>query len=70
METLRTNTGDVVAVTPVQSIDWKARAIAAESRAEALEYVVAYANDIVNLWPSITMRTLWQMTNKVAGLRA
>jgi len=67
METLKTNTGDVIAVTPIT--DWKARALKAEKRLESFEYVLAYANDIVATWPEITMRTLWRMTDKVATLK-
>ncbi len=69
METMKTNTGETVNVTPVQSTDWKARAIAAEKKLESYEYLVAYANDIIETWPTITMRTLWRMTEKVATLK-
>lgn len=48
---------------------WKARSERAEKRLEAMEYVIAYANDIVETWPSITMRTLWKMTEKVATIK-
>ncbi len=47
----------------------KDKLAAAEKKLEALEYVLAYANDIVETWPSITMRTLWRMTDKVATLK-
>jgi hypothetical protein len=47
----------------------QARAIAAEKKIENLEYVIAYAKDIVDLWPTITMRTLWKITDKVASLK-
>lgn len=48
---------------------WKARAERAEKKLESLEYVIAYANDIVETWPTITMRTLWKMTEKVATIK-
>jgi len=57
------------AVKSVSNAVWKERALKAEKRLEALEYVLAYANDIVELWPTITMRTLWKMTDKVASLK-
>ena len=41
----------------------------AEKKLESYEYLVAYANDIIKTWPSITMRTLWRMTEKVATLK-
>lgn len=47
----------------------KDKLAAAEKRLEAYDYVIAYANDIVETWPSITMRTLWKMTEKVATLK-
>lgn len=48
---------------------WRARCERAEKRLEAMEYVIAYANDIVETWPTITMRTLWKMTEKVATIK-
>ncbi|CAB4196945.1 hypothetical protein UFOVP1290_465 [uncultured Caudovirales phage] len=45
------------------------RAIKAEKRLESVELLVLYANDIVNLWPTITMRTLWKITDKVSSLK-
>lgn len=65
METIKTETG--ITVDPLAY--WKARAERAEKRLEAMEYVIAYANDIVETWPTITMRTLWKMTEKVATIK-
>lgn len=48
---------------------WMDRALASEKRLEALDFVVLYAKDIVELWPTITIRTLWKMTDKVATLK-
>jgi len=50
-------------------IELEQRAIKAERKLESYEYLVAYANDIIETWPTITMRTLWVMTNKVATLK-
>ncbi len=47
----------------------KDKLAAAEKKIESYEYLVAYANDIIETWPSITMRTLWRMTEKVATLK-
>lgn len=60
------NTG-MLTIDPVAY--WKARSERAEKRLEAMEYVIAYANDIVETWPTITMRTLWKMTEKVATIK-
>ena len=40
-----------------------------KQRLEELELVVAYAQDIVNDWPQLTMRQLGNMTQKVNTLR-
>jgi hypothetical protein len=50
-------------------VNLEARAIKAETKLASYEYLVAYANDIIETWPSITMRTLWRMTEKVATLK-
>jgi hypothetical protein len=50
-------------------IELEQRALKAEKKLESFEYVLAYANDIVAMWPEITMRTLWRMTDKVATLK-
>lgn len=65
METIKTETG--TSVDPIAY--WKARAERAEKRLESMEYVIAYANDIIESWPNITIRTLWKMTEKVATLK-
>lgn len=36
---------------------------------EASELALMYAEDIVNMWPQTTMRTLYKVTNKVAALK-
>jgi hypothetical protein len=40
-----------------------------QKRMEALEMIASYAKDIVEAWPSTTMRTLGQMTQRVNSLR-
>jgi len=50
-------------------IELQARLTKAEQRMEAMEYIVAFANDIVALWPTITLRTMFKMTDKVASLK-
>lgn len=39
------------------------------ARAEALELVEAYAQDIVDAWPTLTMRTLGTMTQRIETLK-
>lgn len=71
METIKSSDNTIVAiggnVSPVEY--WKARSERAEKKLESYEYLVAYANDIIETWPTITMRTLWRMTEKVATLK-
>lgn len=60
-------------ITQERTIDkieyWRERATQAERKLEALEYVIAYANDIVEMWPTVTLRTLWRVTDKIASLK-
>lgn len=64
------NTDVTKSTAAIDVIDyWKARCERAEKRLDSMEYVIAYAKDIVEMWPSITMRTLWKMTEKVATLK-
>lgn len=53
----------------VLDVDWMKRAKAAEKKLEDMELVTAYAKDIVNAWPTLTMRTLGAMTSKIETLR-
>lgn len=69
MDIIKSETNEIIVVGGNTSVNWRERALAAEKRLEALEYVVAYANDIVEMWPTITMRTLWKMTDKVASIK-
>lgn len=52
-----------------RTVVFEQRAIKAEKRLESMELLVLYANDIVDLWPTITMRTLWKITDKVSSLK-
>lgn len=36
---------------------------------EALHLVISYATDIVDMWPTVTLRTLYKVTDKVATLK-
>lgn len=38
-------------------------------RAEALELVLSYAHDLVNMWPTVTIRTLSRVTDKIKALK-
>lgn len=40
-----------------------------KQKAEALQLVFICANDIVNSWPNVTLRTLWTMTDKIDTLK-
>lgn len=48
---------------------WKARALKAEKQLEAVELLVLYTKDIVEMWPTVTLRTLWKVTDKVNSLK-
>lgn len=66
METIKTNTGDTVSVTPVT--DWKARALKAEAKLEAMDLVVICCRDIIAMWPSVTFRTIGRVTKALDTL--
>lgn len=38
-------------------------------RREAMELISLYAQDIVKAWPTMTIRTIGQMTARVASLK-
>lgn len=40
-----------------------------KKRLDAIELVIMYAQDIVDLWPNTSLRTLYKITDKVASLR-
>lgn len=44
-------------------------AVKDSSNVEALRLVVSYAQDIVDAWPKMTLRTLGQMTNRIKALK-
>jgi hypothetical protein len=72
MEVIKTEDNEIIAIAaPVSTVEyWKARAMRAEQRSEATELALMYANDIVEMWPTVTLRTLWKVTDKVASLKA
>lgn len=68
METVKTNTGEIVTVTEV-SQSWRDRALAAEKRLENLDLVLICAQDLVKMWPTVTIRTLGTVTKAIDTLR-
>ncbi len=48
---------------------WRARALRAEAKLEAAELVVLYVTDLINMWPSVTFRTIGRVTEKIATLK-
>lgn len=46
-----------------------ARAKKDQDRKDAMELVLLYAQDIVDSWPKMTLRTLGQMTGKIGALK-
>ena len=40
-----------------------------QARQEALELVLSYAQDVVDFWPKMTLRTIRVMIPKMAGLK-
>jgi hypothetical protein len=53
----------------LDAVYWKNRAEKLEKEVESLELVVVCATDIVNAWPTLTMRLLGAMTNRVDTLK-
>lgn len=49
--------------------DIEQEAIFDHQRAEAMELVLICAQDIVNAWPTLTMRTLGSMTKRMETLK-
>lgn len=47
----------------------QSEAVKDSSNAEAIQLVLSYAQDIVEAWPTMTLRTLWKMTTKVEALK-
>jgi hypothetical protein len=45
------------------------RAQEEQTRQDAIELVLMYAQDLVDMWPTITLRTLGTVTNKINTLR-
>ncbi|MGE4234649.1 MAG: hypothetical protein AB7F43_15170 [Bacteriovoracia bacterium] len=72
MDVIKSEDNEIIAIAaPVSPIEyWKARALKAEQRSEATELALMYAQDIVDIWPTVTLRTLWKVTDKVASLKA
>jgi hypothetical protein len=47
----------------------QAKARVKQIQDETLELALAYAQDIVNIWPNVSIRTLSTVTDKVNALR-
>lgn len=41
----------------------------AEAKVEAADLIVLYVNDLVDMWPSVTFRTIGRVTEKVSVLK-
>lgn len=39
------------------------------SKEETLQLVLMYATDLINMWPTVTIRTLYKVTEKISGLK-
>ena len=65
-----TSKEEMIAVMGNTSVNWQERALAAEKKLSNFEYVVLYANDIIEMWPTVTFRTLSRVTEKLATLKA
>jgi hypothetical protein len=50
-------------------LKWQRRALEAESKLEAYQLVGSYVQDLIDMWPTITMRTLYKVTAKIADLK-
>lgn len=50
-------------------VKWQERALKAEAQLEALQLVASYAQDVLNFWPLMTMRTIRVMIPKMASLK-
>lgn len=48
---------------------WKARAEKAEAKLELYQFVVSYAQDVIDYWPSLTFRTIRIMIPKMDALK-
>ena len=48
---------------------WKARAEKAEAKLELYQFVASYAQDVIDFWPSMTMRTIRLMIPKMDSLK-
>lgn len=47
---------------------WKTRAEKAESELEGYKLMSLYVKELVDMWPSVTLRTLYKVTEKINTL--
>lgn len=52
-----------------QVVDLEQRLIKAEAQLEALKLMASYAQDVVDYWPNMTMRTIRVMIPKMDALK-
>lgn len=48
---------------------WKMRASNAENRLENYKLLTSYVKDLIEMWPTVTLRTLSAVTAKIAILK-
>lgn len=47
----------------------KAQIVELNRKLEAYKFVGSYVQDLIDMWPKVTLRTLWTVTKKVADLK-
>jgi pantothenate kinase-related protein Tda10 len=47
----------------------KAQIVEMNRKLEAYKFLVSYVQDLIAMWPTTTMRTLFKVTKKVADLK-
>lgn len=47
----------------------KAQIVDLNRKLENHKLVASYVQDLIDMWPKVTMRTLWTVTKKVADLK-
>jgi len=62
---------DVHATLPVKLTEeqLKAQIVELNRKLENYKLLGLYVQDLIDMWPKVTMRTLWTVTNKVADLK-
>lgn len=55
--------------TKTKPIDWEARALEAEKKLQAFEWLTVCAADLVEVFPRITIKTIWKMAQSVNAVK-